>query len=129
MDWTSIITDILYSLITTIVPIISYQIIKLVKAKRDKLAKEDKEYIIKNTILDALDLIGNAVTCTTQTYVDALKAEGKFDKEAQEIAFNKTKNIVMELLSEESKGLLQTVYSDLDQWINMQIESYTKRLK
>ena len=68
------------------------------------------------------DIISQAVTYTTQTYVEALKSQGKFDKEAQLVAFDKTKSAVMALLAQEAKDFLAKMYGDVDLWIDTKIE-------
>ena len=80
--------------------------------------EKQKKYIemLKNTITDC-------VIATTQTYVDTLKKQGKFDKEAQEQAFLMTFNAVSGLLTEESKKYLNEAIGDLDLYIKQKIES------
>ena len=67
--------------------------------------------------------IENCVIATNQTYVEALKAAGKFDAEAQKTAFNMTKNAVMAILSDEAKKYLETAVGDLNEYITQQIEA------
>ena len=80
--------------------------------------EKQKKYIemLNNTITDC-------VIATTQTYVDTLKKQGKFDKEAQEQAFLMTFNAVSGLLTEESKKYLNEAIEDLDLYIKQKIES------
>ena len=80
--------------------------------------EKQKKYIemLNNTITDC-------VIATTQTYVDTLKKQGKFDKEAQEQAFLMTFNAVSSLLTEESKKYLNEAIEDLDLYIKQKIES------
>ena len=58
-----------------------------------------------------------------ETYVDALKKQGKFDKEAQKCAFELTFNAVMAVLSDEAKHYLASVYGDLTAYITTRIEA------
>ena len=80
--------------------------------------EKQKKYIemLNSTITDC-------VIATTQTYVDTLKKQGKFDKEAQEQAFLMTFNAVSGLLTEESKKYLNEAIEDLDLYIKQKIES------
>ena len=80
--------------------------------------EKQKKYIemLNNTITDC-------VIATTQTYVDTLKKQGKFDKEAQEQAFLMTFNAVSDLLTKESKKYLNEAIEDLDLYIKQKIES------
>ena len=77
---------------------------------------------IAEYLMDITEIISQAVLCTTQTYVDSLKKQGKFDEEAQKLAFELTKNTVMVLLAEDAKAFLAEMYGDVDLWIDTKIE-------
>ena len=66
--------------------------------------------------------IVNAVTTTTQTYVNSLKSQGKFDAEAQAEAFNKTYQSVISVLGEEAQTYLSSAIGDLNEYIRTAIE-------
>ena len=98
-------------------------LVKYINAKMKTLAdatndEKQKKYIemLNNTITDC-------VIATTQTYVETLKKQGKFDKEAQEQAFLMTFNAVLGLLTKESKKYLNEAIEDLDLYIKQKIES------
>ena len=98
-------------------------LVRYINAKMKSLVdttndEKQKKYIemLNNTITDC-------VIATTQTYVDTLKKQGKFDKEAQEQAFLMTFNAVSSLLTEESKKYLNEAIEDLDLYIKQKIES------
>lgn len=76
-------------------------------------------------LTEITEIISQAVLCTTQTYVDSLKAQGKFDEEAQKIAFAKTKQTVLALLTQEAKDFLTKMYGDIDLWLDTKIEQMT----
>ena len=71
----------------------------------------------------------DAVKCVFQTYVEALKKEGRFNKDAQLIALNKAKDIVLAQLSEDIKDYINKNFGDVDTWINTQIEASINTLK
>lgn len=66
--------------------------------------------------------IVNAVTTTTQTYVASLKAQGKFDAEAQAEAFNMSYQSVIAVLGEEARNYLNEAVGDLNEYIRTAIE-------
>lgn len=74
-----------------------------------------------------LDMLNNTITqcviATSQTYVNSLKAQGKFDLEAQKTAFKKTYDNVMLILTAEAKEYLQTAIGDLEAYIENKIEA------
>lgn len=69
------------------------------------------------------DTITSCVISTTQTYVNSLKKEGKFDAEAQKIALQKTYDAIMGILTEDAKKYLSTVIGDLQSYVLNKIES------
>ena len=69
------------------------------------------------------DTICACVIATTQTYVDALKKDNAFTKEAQQEAFNLTYNAVMNVLTEDAKKYLTNIYGDLTAYITNKIEA------
>ena len=79
------------------------------------------------------EMITNTVTtcviATNQTYVEALKKNGKFNEEAQKLAFEQTKTAVLEILTEDAKEYLTEFYGDLDKQLNSLIEAEVNRNK
>ena len=82
-------------------------------------------YDIKNFSANLIlpNITISCVIATNQTYVDALKTQGKFDAEAQKIAFKKTYDAVMAILTEDAIKYLNESLGDLDAYVNMMIES------
>lgn len=76
-----------------------------------------------------VDTVTRCVIATNQTYVDALKEEGSFDKEAQEIAFQKTFNAVMAILSEDMKQYIIETFGDLQVYLFQLIEAQVAQEK
>lgn len=100
----------------------TFLIIFISKKAQELKAKTNNE--LYNKYIDMLEqTIINCVIATNQTYVDALKAEGKFDAEAQKIAFQKTYDSVMAILSEDAKSYLNEAIGDLQTYIINQIEA------
>lgn len=100
----------------------TFLIIFISKKAQEIKAKTNNELYSK--YIDMLEqTIINCVIATNQTYVDALKAEGKFDAEAQKIAFQKTYDSVMAILSEDAKSYLNEAIGDLQTYIINQIEA------
>ena len=95
MDWTEILIKIAEVCLVPILGILTNYIVIFVKAKCAELAqKANNDKIVK--YIDLFNqMICDCVIATNQTYVDALKAQGAFDLEAQKIAFNKTKEAII----------------------------------
>lgn len=128
-DWQELLNSLLYVVITAVIPVLVTFLVKFLRIKFDQVQEETDQLIISNTVNAALDLILDTVQSTSQTYVDSLKESGEFNEVAQVRAFNQTKDTVMKLLSEESKNILATLYTDLDAWLDTQIEAAVRQTK
>lgn len=106
----------------------TYIILFINKKSKELQAQTDNElyqkYIsmLENTVI-------NCVIATNQTYVDALKEQGKFDAEAQKEAFNRTYEAVMNILSEDAVLYLQEATGDLNTYIINLIEAQVNQNK
>ena len=123
MDWNNILTQIFELILFPLLIIGSTYLIYFLSVK----TKEIKDKTDNDTFDKYLDMLNNTITqcviATTQTYVEALKKEGKFDAEAQKIAFQKTYDNVMSILTAEVKYYLQTALGDLEAYVNNKIEA------
>jgi len=128
-NWNELLQTLLYTVITTILPIITAYIISFLKAKRDEKLQDINNEYIRNTLKDAMDIILDTVDTISQTFVDDLKKDGKFDKDKQKEALEKAINQAKKLMSEEAISLIIEKYNDLDEWIRTQIEAYIKAKK
>lgn len=129
MDWNSLLESILYSVITCIVPIVTYYLVGLLEAKKKSIKEDKNDRKMKNTLDTALELIIKVVSSTSQVYVSTLKSAGKFNDSAKKEAFNMAKATIMHLLDDETKILINAVYQDLDTWLDVQIEACIDEMK
>ena len=108
-------------------------VIAYLKAKKEQIlanieankTQEEKELAEKYLNM-VEDTVAKCVLATNQTYVDSLKAEGKFDTEAQKIAFNKTLDAVLAILTDDAKNYLTHIFGDLNVFLSNLIESQVK---
>lgn len=121
--------SILYLLASIAIPSVSFFLIFYLKKNAKRIDEETKSWVMHDSIAASVDLIQQIVTSVSQLYVDAYKAEGKFDEDAQKFVFNEAKNKVMSLLTTESKDVIEAMYSDLGEWVNVQIEAAVKNQK
>ena len=109
-----------------IVPLLGILTTYLVKIIWKKSAEIDSKITDEKTskyVKMLTSTITECVISTNQTYVDNLKGQNVFDKEAQKKAFEMTYNKVMNILTEEAKEYLAEVYGDLDIYITSKIQS------
>ena len=103
--------------------ILTAYVVKFVESKLDEVAEDRKNELEKKYLEMLSDTISDCVVATTQTYVDSLKKQGKFDAEAQKAAFNQTYDAIMCILSEEAKEYLNEAVGDLNLYITQKIEA------
>lgn len=123
MDWAEILSEIFKVCIIPLLGVLTAYLVKYINVQKEKIKAQTENELIDKYIDQLADTISVCVIATNQTYVEALKKEGKFDKEAQLKAFDKTKNAVLATLTEESKKYLALAYGDLNKYINTQIEA------
>ena len=97
--------------------------IKWVNAKSKEIQTNVDDATLKKYLDMLTDTITNCVIATNQTYVESLKAQGKFDVEAQKEAFKRTSEAVMSILSKDAIEYLSTAVGDLEVFINKKIEA------
>lgn len=84
---------------------------------------------LANFLGEALNIVSNSVKATYQTYVEKLKGEDAFTKEAQKIALAKALETAKSQMSEKIKEKIQANYGNLDDWLISTIESIIYDLK
>lgn len=129
MDWLELLQQIFEVCLIPALGILTAFFIKWLRAKEiEVLDKIDNDTADKYVAL-LFDTISVCVSATTQTYVDALKKQGKFDANAQKVAFQMTLEAVMSVLTEEAKIYLTNIYGDLSAFIASKIEAEVKAQK
>lgn len=122
-DWMQLLYDIFKTVLIPLIGVGATYIIFLVKTKINEI-KQKTTNENQQKYLDLLEkYVVEAVVTTNQTYVNALKEAGSFDFDAQEEAFNRTKDAVLSLLTADMKELLETIVGDLDVYVDNLIES------
>lgn len=132
MEFSEMINYILYVVLTVILPVVAKYAVELIKTKiqesniiMDATHNEDLSKIVEGALSDVMD----AVLYINQIYVDSLKSNGKFDKEAQEEAFNRAYAEAMNMISEEAKKVIEGLYGSFDKWLKIKIESSVNMAK
>ncbi len=101
---------------------ISAFVIKLINNK----IKDDK---LKNAVLEVERIVRTCVNKTNQTYVDELKKQGKFDKQAQELALTNCLAEVNIRLPEELHDFINKQYGNVSDYLTTLIESAVNESK
>lgn len=129
MEWIVILQQIFEVAIIPLLGVLTGVLIQYIKSKSSEaIAAADNEQAKKYiALLD--NTITSCVLATTQTYVDSLKKQGKFDAEAQKTAFEMTYNAVLNVLTEDAKKYLTAFYGDLGAYMTNKIEAEVKNTK
>lgn len=108
-----------------VLPLISIGGTYLIKWINSKIKNQESAKLLS----DAANIVLNAVRSVTQTYVDSLKASGKFDEASKKLALLKAKDIVLSQMSTELKTFISDNYGNLESWLSNQIEASINMLK
>lgn len=123
MDWMSLLQQIVELCIIPLLGVLVSFLIQFIRVKEKELTtKVDNELAAKYISMLA-DTISECVIATNQTYVENLKNQNAFDKDAQTKAFKKTYDAVIAILSDEAKEYLASAYGDLQTYITKKIEA------
>lgn len=100
---------------------ILYNFVVAYTAEKSEKIENEK---VRGYVNDAVKAVMTAVTSTFQTYVDSLKKQGKFDEEAQKIAFNTARDTALLMLTQDMRDAVTTLYGDFDTWLSKTIEQF-----
>ncbi|CDG37270.1 hypothetical protein CTHBC1_2687 [Acetivibrio thermocellus BC1] len=123
------INTIMTAVVLPLLVAVSGYLIAYLRKKAAEVTANIENQTIRFYIEEANEIVFQAVETLFQTYVDDLKKKGQFTKEAQQEAFNRAKDITLQLLSAEAREILIEIYGDLDLWIKTKIEQAVKQNK
>lgn len=123
MDWMELLSQIFELCVLPLLGVLTMFAVQFIRTKTQEITVKNDNEILNKYIGMVSNTITECVIATNQTYVESLKKQGKFDADAQKVAFNLTYNAVMAILSDEAKVYLTTAYGDLTAYITTQIEA------
>ena len=104
-------------------------LIVYINKKKQALLENSKSEIAKKYIEKISKTITDCVIATNQTFVETLKKENAFTKEAQEEAFQKTITNIMSILNEDCIEYLESITSDIAVYLRNKIEAEVNKNK
>ena len=129
MDWMNVLEQVFNIVLFPLMGVATTALIVFITVKTKELKKKyDNELFHKYADMLEQTII-SCVIATNQTYVEALKKEGKFDAEAQKIAFDKTFSAVITILSDDAYDYLSEAIGDLEEYITNRIEAQVNMSK
>ena len=125
--------EILYQIfelcIVPLLGILTAYIVSYIRAKINELTEISQNDTLDKYLNMLAETVSKCVIATNQTYVEALKKQGKFDAEAQKKAFTMTLNAVMNIMGKEAILYLNGACGDLSIYISNLIEAEVKAQK
>ena len=103
--------------------VLTTYLVKYLKAKSDELVVKTENDVADKYIEMIFETVANCVIATNQTYVNSLKEQNAFDTEAQKVAFEKTYNAIMAILSDDAKEYLNAITNDTKTYLTQLIET------
>jgi hypothetical protein len=128
-QWLDLLFQILEVCIIPLLGVLTAFLVKFIKAKSNEITTKVDNDIADKYISMLADTISACVIATNQTYVEALKKDNAFTKEAQEEAFKMTYEAIMLILTEDAVTYLTNIYGDLSAYITAQIEAEVNKSK
>ena len=129
MEWLTILYKIFEVCVIPLLGVLTVYIVKFIQKKTQELNSKNENELMNKYLTMLSNTIIDCVIATNQTYVESLKKQGKFDLEAQKIAFEMTYNAVINVLSSDAKTYLSNIYGDLDKYITNMIEAEVNKNK
>lgn len=123
MEWMEILAQLFEIVLLPLLGAVAAFLVVLIKKKGDQIANKTNNEIEQKYIKMLTETIADCVSATTQTYVDSLKKQGKFDAEAQKVAFQMSYTAVFNVLTEDAKDYLNELYGDLGAYVTQKIEA------
>lgn len=129
MDWMNVLEQVFELVVFPVLSVAGIYLTYLISVKIKELKQKTNDEAAKKYLDMLNETISSAVLATTQTYVESLKKQGKFDVEAQKVAFKQTYDAVMKVLTDEAIKYLTTSVGDLETYITNKIEADVKLCK
>lgn len=123
MNYTELIATIFQVCIIPLLGVLTTFLVKWLQIKSSELQIKMDNDVADKYMTMLTNTITECVLATNQTYVETLKQQNKFDLEAQKIAFDKTSEAVMAILTEDAKKYLESAVGDLELFIRQKIEA------
>lgn len=115
--------EVISNVLMTVITVGFLVALKFMIGRSEELKKNIKDERVRKAIDKALEIVTLAVNVTNQTMVEGLKDIDGFGRDEAEEAFNATKVKVLDLLSEETKKILDEEFENTNTFLNDAIES------
>lgn len=121
MDYQEILNNIIYTLVTTLLPLLITYVVLIAKNKLKEMTNDIKNEEVQEALQRLNSLIGDAIIDTTNNFTIKLKEEGKWTNETAQVALEKSLETVKAQLTEDMKIMITEKYNDLEAYLKAQI--------
>lgn len=124
-----ILLDLLRAVLTALIPLVCAYVCKYFKQKTAQIAEQTENDRAAYYLNEITNAVTTAVAATSQTYVDALKADKAFTAEAQKEALNKAHETAMAIISPAALQFATDIYGDVEKYLTAKIEETVRNQK
>lgn len=128
-DLTTQLLDIIAPALGALLTVLTGYLLTYINVKKNQLKQQTDNAVAQKYIDMVANTVTSCVEAINQTYVDSLKNNNAFTKEAQEEAFNRCYNQVLSLLSDDCKQYIKEIFGDVQSYLTTVIESTVKEVK
>ena len=128
-DFAKLLQEILYVVVIGVLPIIVKYFTNLISAFVTEKADTLNNKKLANYVYMAQQAIHQAVLAVSQTYVDSLKNAGNFTPEAQAEAKARALALATEMITEDMRIAVTTLYGDFNTFLDTYIEQSVRATK
>ena len=121
--------DIFEVCILPLLAVLTGYAVQFIRAKSAETAARAENETAQKYIKMIEKTITDVIIATNQTYTNSLKEQGKFDEEAQKIAFQKSFDAIMAILSDDAKEYIISTTGDINIYLTQMIEAEVNKNK
>ena len=122
-------SDIFEVCILPLLAVLTGYAVQFIRAKSAETAARTENETAQKYIKMIEKTITDVIIATNQTYTNSLKEQGKFDEEAQKIAFQKSFDAIMAILSDDAKEYIISTTGDINIYLTQMIEAEVSKNK
>jgi len=111
------------------IPVCTAFLIQFLRRKSEQVKAQTSSTAAKELLTEITDAVTTAVAYVSQTYVDTLKKNGEFTKEAQSKAAQQAFSICRASLSSDAIAFIEARCGDLTRYLTMKIEAEVRAQK
>lgn len=124
MNIIDLLETILYTVITTVLPIIATYITKFLTVKKEQISTQIENEKLNLYLETAFEAVNQSVLTVSQTYVNSLKEKGEFSTESQIKAKNRAIETAAAIITNDTKNAINHLYGNFDKWLDSAIEKF-----